>query len=78
MRKELKLFKVINGKYAPYVELYNSKAKGKKKKTFFKIPRDKQDESIIKKMTLEEVKDIMKNQPKENSKNDTTVANMLL
>jgi len=41
---------------------------GKKKKTFFKIPRDKQDESIIKKMTLEEVKDIMKNQPKSSGK----------
>ena len=56
--------KVIDGRYGPYIELYNSKAKGKKKKTFFKIPRDKQDENIIKKMTLEEVKDIMKNQPK--------------
>jgi len=54
---------VIEGRYGPYICEFHPKLKGKKKKKFFKIPKDKQDEVTIKKMSLKEVKEIMKNQP---------------
>ena len=57
---------VIDARYGPCIVELHPELKGKKRKKFFKIPKDKQDESIIKKMTLKEVKNIMKNQPKSN------------